>query len=529
MVRITVSGFQNPGFVKDTGAYVSVPEAFDEVQNFRFNNRGAVSFGGYREAMSAAGFEPSWLKMFPPLENPSWVYASTTQVGMFNTAHHNISRIGSAYTGISRERWMGEMFAGVGIFNNTQDVPQAWLAFDETRLVDLPNWPAGLRCKFIRPFKQFLVAGNLTNSGVRQPYRVRWSHPADPGTVPASWVINDPAIDAGEFDIAETSDELIDGLELGNAFILYKQKTAHILRIVGGNNIMGRDQIISTKGLLWRDCVQPIPGGHFVAGADDIYIHTGQRGSEQSVVDNKLREWVFNQISADTYFNCFTVKWEKKNEIWFCFPESGEEFPNLALVYNTVTQGVGVKDIPSIPFMYPGPVSRGVNEDPTWGKEYYYLHSSQGVGATPGTMRASPAVLTGLVSVTPAPPVIDYSFNFTMNSNTDGVHIGYGTEPYVGVPFGSGTFNDSDFFNVGFLASTGAALGIILWHVDLEEIPLDLLDNYQLVIDGVGTYPISAAASITHDSDVSDIHIEWTTTDEIPNLAVVNASIELIP
>jgi hypothetical protein len=364
MAQLPISGFGNPGLVRDIGAYVSVPEAFDEVQNFRFNPRGAVSFGGYVPALSPAGFSPRWLKMFPPLENPSWVYASNTQVGMYNTEHHIITRESGPYNGTDAERWMGEVFQGVGIFNNTQDVPQAWLQFNETPLVDLPNWPSTLRCKFIRPFKQFLIAGNLTDNGVRQPYRVRWSHPADPGTVPASWVLDDPAYDSGAFDIAESSDQLVDGLTLGDTFIVYKQRTTHLMTFIGGNDIFARRELFPTRGLLWRDCVQSIPGGHFVV--DDIYRHNGQRGSDESLVDNKLRRWVFNQLSADSFFNCFTVKWEKENEIWFCFPESGATYPTLALIYNTVTQGIGIKDIPGIPFMYPGPVSRGAGQDPAW-------------------------------------------------------------------------------------------------------------------------------------------------------------------
>lgn len=447
MSRLTIAGFGTPGFVKDIGAYVSVPEAFDEVQNFRFNSRGAVSFGGYKEVLAPANFNPLWLKMFPPLANPKWVYAGLTKVGLFDSGHYDITRIGSPYNAIAEERWAGDLFSGVGIFNNTQDVPQAWLQFNATPLVDLPNWPANLLCKFIRPFKQFLIAGNLTNTGIRQPYRIRWSHPADPGSVPASWVINDPAIDAGEFDIAETSDELIDGMAMGNLFIVYKQKSTHALQFIGGNDIFFRDEIISNKGMLWRDCVQPIPEGHFVVGADDIYLHSGRRGSERSLIEDKLREWVFNQISADTFFNCFTVKWEKKNEVWFCFPEAGATYPTIALVYNTVTHGIGVKDLPNVPFMYPGPVSRGADEDPIWGKEYHYLS---------GNLQAAAAVgLTGAIENAPyVPPPV----SFTLTAGDGGTYLGYREADLVGsldnnhpaeFPWASGSHNVTEIYDTG--------------------------------------------------------------------------------
>jgi len=352
--------------VKDVAQYVTMPEAFDEVKNFRFNSKGAVSVHGHEPVMSPAPYPPLWLKMFPPLENPYWVYADLTRVGAFQDSHYNITRLSGLYNAVPNERWTGDVFSGVGIFNNTVDVPQQWLEFSGVvPLEDLAHWPSTLRCKFIRPFKQFLIAGNLTNGGIRQPARIRWSHPADPGTVPASWVINDPAIDAGEYDIAETADECIDAQILGDQFIVYKQKSVHAMQFIGGTDIFSRRELFATRGVLTRDCIQPIPIGHFVVGVDDIYVHSGQRGSDTSLLDNRLRDWVFNQINKDNYFYCYTLPWRRQNEIWFAFPETGETYPTLALIYNTVTHGIGVKDLPKVPFMYPGPVIKA-NVAPTW-------------------------------------------------------------------------------------------------------------------------------------------------------------------
>jgi hypothetical protein len=248
------------------------------------------------------------------------------------------------------------VFQGVGIFNNVIDIPQHWSSFTAaTKLVDLANWPAGYRCNALRPFKNFLFALSPIESGIAKPYRVRWSHPAAPGTIPTSWDISDPTKDAREVDLATTPGHVIDGLELGDLFCVYKGDSVHAFQYIGPPFFFRNDQIISGRGILWRDCVQKFPRGHFVAGVDDLYIHTGGQNSDESVVEAKLKKWIFTQLNASNYFNCYTMKYEQKNEIWFCFPESGATYATLAVVWNYLTGGIGVRQLPGSPFGYVGP------------------------------------------------------------------------------------------------------------------------------------------------------------------------------
>lgn len=364
-VLLPVSKLGTPGLVKDTAEYVIMPQAFTEVQNVRFGASGAKTFWGDKLAMTQAPITPLWLKVFPPLGDPIWVYGNETKMYAFDTTHHEITRVSGNYAGNVGERWQGEVLNELGFFNNAVDIPQAWPALDATiKLIDLPNWPATLRCKALRPHGNFLFALHTIEAGTARPFRVRWSDAAEPGTVPASWALNDPTFLSGEFDIADTSDYVVDGKTLGATFIVYKQKSAHSLRFIYPNNdVWGRTQLFD-KGVLWRDCVQEFPGGHAVFGLDDIYIHSGAINSAQSVVEGTLREWVFQQIGAENYFNCYTAKWSK-NEIAFCFPEAGEIYPNLALVWNWVTGGMGVRDLAGSPFIYPGPVLSNP-EDEIW-------------------------------------------------------------------------------------------------------------------------------------------------------------------
>lgn len=367
MERVKLAGFGRNGFIQDVAEYDAPPESFSEVRNARFNSIGAVAFSGHKSVLSPAPINPLWLRVFPPVDRPLWVYANQSRVYAFDDGHIDITRLSGPYAGLASERWQGEVLNGVGIFNNTVDIPQMWTSFSASvPLQDLTNWPTTLRCKFLRPHKYYLIAGYLIDSGNERPFRVRWSHPADPGTVPASWAINDPTVDSGEFDIAETDDYVVDGWTLGEAFMVYKQKNAYLMYPTGDQKIFGQRLVIPGRGALTRDCIRPIPGGHFVAGLDDLYVHSGQKGSEQSVVEAKLRNWIFNQIDASNFFNCFCVEYKRLNEIWFCFPEAGETYATIAVVFNTLTGGIGVRDLQASPFIWPGPVDERTDDGDVW-------------------------------------------------------------------------------------------------------------------------------------------------------------------
>jgi hypothetical protein len=372
MPRLKLAGLGAHGLVKDTLQEDLPPEAWTDVRNVRFNSQGAKAFSGHRRVLSPASIQPKWIRPFPPLNAPYWVYADETSVWAWRGEHFNLTRLSGPYTATADERWQGEVFNGVGIFNNVMDVPQVWPTIAENYpLEDLPNWPEDLRCKWLRSYKNFLIAGYMIENGVERPFRVRWSHPAAPGSVPDSWALFDPTKDSGEVDLADSPDYLVDGLTLGETFIVYKEKTVWAMQYVGGQQIFNFWQVMYDRGLLWRDCALALPGGHFVAGQDDIYIHTGQRGSEKSVVQDRLRKWVYNQLSPETFFNCFAMLNIAETEAWFCFPEAGETYATLALVWNWRTNSSGLRDLPRIPFAYAGVINEELAAA-TWGGNEVY-------------------------------------------------------------------------------------------------------------------------------------------------------------
>lgn len=362
-----ISNLGTIGIVRDQQEYDAPPEAFTYGQNVRFGEKGAISAPAYRSTLAEAPIMPKWLMQFPPQANPRWVHADNTSVYVLEGSLHSpITRLSGPYNGNDEERWNAALLNGIGVLNNTFDIPQLWTNFNSaTRLFDLPNWPTTWRAKFIRPFKNFLIAGNMKDGVQEFPFRVNTSHPAEPGTYPIGWDPEDETLDTAEFDVAETPGHLVDGLSLGELFMLYKEDGTWALQYIGAPDFFRKWQILDS-GLLARDCVAAFPGGHCVLTQDDLIVHQGSAGTTQSLVQGRLRDWLFASIDETNFRNCFMTVHRQAKEIWLCFPQPGSIYANMALIWNWKSGGIGFMDLPDTPFGASG-ATESVAESETWG------------------------------------------------------------------------------------------------------------------------------------------------------------------
>lgn len=367
----TITNLGAVGTVHDVRPHSLPPEVWTSSRNVRFSENGAETVGGHKQIFGTAPVPPLWVKMFPPTSTPHWVWGNLTSMYVFTGSDHTeITRVSGPYTGTASERWHGGVVSGIGIFNNTVDAPQMWTDFDASqKLEDLSNWPAGFSCKILRPFREFLVAGNLHDGTNRLPFRIRWSHPARPGTVPISWDPADPAVDSREFDMALTTDFLVDMLPMGEVNIIYKERSTWGMRFIGAPDYFRFWPILDEEGLLARDCARSFPRGHLVATQNDIIVHNGQRQSSQSIVDRRVRRSVFNAINPSTFYNSFMVSNFPRKEIWFCYPRAGDEYATMALMWNWESGALGFRDLPEagVPFSEGAPIGDTGGDGAIWG------------------------------------------------------------------------------------------------------------------------------------------------------------------
>lgn len=320
------------------------PQEWSGGRNIRFRDGYAEKSQGDARVHGDLLAEPYGLFPTQGAMGRFWVYAGlSTLSAVQNDIHTDITRTAGPYTGTAADRWNGGVLSGVLVVNNGVDVPQYWGGDPGVRAADLPAWPATLRTKILRPFRNFIFALNNTDNGTNMPYSVRWSHPADPGTLPVSYDLADPTKDAGQFDLADTDDHIVDGVPLGERLIVYKENSIWALDYVGAPYIWSSKPIDTTVGALGQDCVVKHPLGHAILTQGDVVNFDGATAT--SIADGRVRRWLFNNLNADQYQRSFAVPNVRRNEAWFCVPQTGSDWPNTALIWNWKDGTWAIRDL----------------------------------------------------------------------------------------------------------------------------------------------------------------------------------------
>lgn len=351
-VQIDINDVASIGVVRDSPPHEIPPEAWTMAANVRFEDNSIVQLLGYSQVFGPPLFPPYFAQFVSAPGQPWWLYAGLNKIACYDgSVHTDITRTtdGATYGATGANQWQGTNIGGIPILNNGVDVPQFWaLPFSKTtHMANLTNWPSTLRCQVIRAFGPVMLALNLTDTGVLKPYDVRWSHPADPGSVPPTWDITDPTHNAGQISLSDVdSGQVVDGMSLQGNFYVYKENSCWRFRNVGGQYIFDEDPFLENIGLLAPRCVTITGDGqrHFFVGQDNIYTHDGN--SAKPLLDGRTRRYLFNNIDVGNYANSFVFVNPVRKEGWFCYPQVGSQFPDTALIVNydtlSATEGVAI-------------------------------------------------------------------------------------------------------------------------------------------------------------------------------------------
>lgn len=190
-----------------------------------------------------------------------------------------------------------------------------------------------------------VVGTYVVVSKKRYPHMVKWSNAAAPGSLPTTWDETDLTQDAGEVDLADTHDLLIDALALGDSLIIYKERSAYSMRYVGQPFIFQFQRIPGDIGMLFRGCGDVTPVGHVVLAAGDVVLCDGN--SFKSIADGVVRRHIFKSINTQNYKKTFVCTNPQKNEVLICYPSDGSEVCNKAAVWNWDTGLWGFRDLPT--------------------------------------------------------------------------------------------------------------------------------------------------------------------------------------
>lgn len=337
---ISVDNVGAIGMLFDRQPHEIPPEAWSSLINVRCIDKSLFSTYGHQAIMGVPRHNAYFILPTVDITDAIlWAYTGLAKISATDgSTHADITRTaGGDYTGTDAALWNGGNFGGITILNNGVDTPQAWITPSlGTPLVNLANWPANTIARVVRPLGRFLVALDVTVSGVRKSTLVKWSDEADIGTVPVTWDPADVTKKAGEWPLLETSGACLDLLPLGDRGIIYKADSIHTMTRIAGRFVFAFKQVFAT-GILAQRCVVPydMANGttvHLVATADDVVMHNGS--SMSSVLDDRMQRWYAGRVDQTNAFRSFMAFNYAENEVWTCIPESGATFPNVALITN---------------------------------------------------------------------------------------------------------------------------------------------------------------------------------------------------
>lgn len=221
-----------------------------------------------------------------------------------------------------------------------------------TKYAALAHWNSAWRCNALRTYRDTLVAINLTESGVNFPNRVKWSEFAQAGTEPSTWT-PDTTNNAGGNDLVDMDRPLIDGAQLGDAFILYSERECREMRLIGGTEVMAFRSLPFNAGIINQNCVDTVNGQHVCFGPDDIKAHNGYE--VQSICDGRVRKRIFDYMDKAKRKRFFLIKAVNRSEVWFCYCSSHPEtrwkattYPNEAAVWNYLNNTWSFCDLPNV-------------------------------------------------------------------------------------------------------------------------------------------------------------------------------------
>lgn len=344
------------GLSSDPKPWSLPPEFITSGRNFRIF-AGAIETGKGSALWTTApvAFFPGHLFRVGSISGNFWIVAGRTAVYVWDsTTWSDISSV-AGYGGLGAGdelRWTQCLLGKIPVINNPQAAPEFWnpqqvaqvlqpLTFDGVN-----DWATLLySARVMRSHKSFLFALNLTEAGVEFPDSFRWSHPADINGLPPTWDETDDAFLAGKAALGGDGGAIIDGASLRDAFAIYSEDSIDILDSTNDEFVWRRRNLSSTVGLLSKDGIAEVKGTHFIMSNSDIVKNDGN--AIQSIAHNRIRREYSQRLDPDNYTRSYAIRNDNQKEIWFCIPETGSLYPNIAYIYNWQDDSWAVKDLPA--------------------------------------------------------------------------------------------------------------------------------------------------------------------------------------
>lgn len=189
--------------------------------------------------------------------------------------------------------------------------------------------PVQVRCRVIRAFGDFLVAGALyeqdqtdTSITIRSlPGVVRASDVAPPGSVPNNWNPFAAGVSTAEEFVVSDTNAVVDMCEMQGNLYVYTNDNISVLRRTGNPQVpLSISPVTDSYGCQTTNAVLEFEGKQIVVGSRDVYLFSGNPSGIQSVADGRVRKYLFNNMTPIGPDRLFLLDNKQREEIWICYP-----------------------------------------------------------------------------------------------------------------------------------------------------------------------------------------------------------------
>ena len=353
MPTLPIRNLGSTGVLTDINPYNLPITGFTKAVNVRFDEGKVRRAPVFRAVKDTLGFDPRAAYGVVPSTGFDTVLVVSDDYVIKEYANGSLNDRSGSITGSSDPRPYSISTLADVVYINREDRVPVYRLPSGTNFADLTNWDANWRAKSIRPFGDFLLALNMTESSTNYTNRVRFSDIVSANAIPSSWDATDTTKSAGFSDLVQMSTPIVDGLQLGTQFMIYSSTEVMMMEFVGGTFIFNFRKLFADEGIINQNCVVEAEGKHFVFGTSDIYMHDGT--TKQSIADERVRSFIYTGLNAKNSDRCFVMHNHALSEIYFCY-QSGDElvaFPdtarcNRAAVYNIKNNTWSFMDLPNV-------------------------------------------------------------------------------------------------------------------------------------------------------------------------------------
>ncbi len=357
MPNLPIRGLGSVGVVTDVLPYDLPNSAWSYARNLRFDGDSVYRSSVFKPFVLAQTFSASAYPVAVIDDTLSDTVKSITTL----KSDGKLSRVSEgAITDVSPSPALAALNGNattttvgqVSYVNTPGNVPISF-ANGEVRYSAIPNWTSTDRCVSLRSFRDFLIALNVTKDSASYPNMVKWSDAVEVGTRP-SWDVSDTEKLAGENVINNSSGMLVDGMALGNAFLIYGTREAFRMDYVGAPYVFTFEKVFDDFRIMTQNCIASVGTKHYVFREDDIVVTDGV--TWESICDSKVRRHIFDNIDFTYRDQCRVIHNSFKSEIMFCYSSLSSDVAvpgaavgcNEAAVFNYANNTWSFIDLPNV-------------------------------------------------------------------------------------------------------------------------------------------------------------------------------------